>query len=133
MLRGSTPNIVAENVRLLKGRGHSETDAIKKAHAHASFHAATGALTALQRDSLPDGAFALPNRRYPIHNVKHARNALARVAQHGVVDHAALVVNEDDAPVPTTDAGQALVSGLLVFAIGFILGALCAVNHLFGL
>ncbi len=83
MLRGSTPNIVAENIRLLKSRGHSEEHAIKKAHAHASFHAATGALTAMQRDNLPDTAFALPNRRYPIHNVKHARNALARVAQHG--------------------------------------------------
>ncbi len=83
MLRGSTPNIVAENVRLLMSRGHPEAHAIKKAHAHANFHAATGALTAMQRDSLPDGAFALPNRRYPIHNVKHARNALARVAQHG--------------------------------------------------
>lgn len=64
-------------------RGHAEAHAIKKARSHAAFHAATGALTAAQRDSLPDDAFALPNRRYPIHNIKHARNALARVAQHG--------------------------------------------------
>ncbi len=83
MLRGSTPNIVAENVRLLRGRGHSEKDAVKHAHAHAAFHASTGALTSAQRDALPDHAFALSNRRYPIHNLKHARNALARVAQHG--------------------------------------------------
>lgn len=27
--------------------------------------------------------FALPGRRYPIHDRSHARNALARVAQHG--------------------------------------------------
>ena len=27
--------------------------------------------------------FALPGRRYPIHDQAHARNALARVAQHG--------------------------------------------------
>ncbi len=28
--------------------------------------------------------FAIPERRaYPIHDVEHARNALARVAQHG--------------------------------------------------
>jgi len=83
VLRGSTPNIIAENVRSLVSRGHEEAHAIKQAHSHAAFHAATGALTAAQRDALPDHAFALPNRRYPIHNIKHARNALARVSQHG--------------------------------------------------
>jgi len=28
-------------------------------------------------------SFALPGRRYPIHDISHARNALARVSQHG--------------------------------------------------
>jgi len=33
---------------------------------------------------LPASAFALPKtRRYPIYDKVHARNALARVAQHG--------------------------------------------------
>jgi hypothetical protein len=40
-------------------------------------------LTARRRKNLPDSAFALPGRRYPIHDRAHARNALARVAQHG--------------------------------------------------
>lgn len=40
-------------------------------------------LTQAQRDALPDSAFALPGRRYPIHNIEHARNALARVSEHG--------------------------------------------------
>jgi hypothetical protein len=40
-------------------------------------------LTAKKRKQLPDSAFALPGRRYPIHDKAHARNALARVAQHG--------------------------------------------------
>jgi len=41
-------------------------------------------LTAEQRRRLPDSAFAIPERRaYPIHDIEHARNALARVAQHG--------------------------------------------------
>ena len=41
-------------------------------------------LTAKQRRRLPDSAFAIPERRaYPIHDIEHARNALARVAQHG--------------------------------------------------
>ena len=35
------------------------------------------------RDALPDSAFALPGRRYPIHDRAHAANALARVAQSG--------------------------------------------------
>jgi hypothetical protein len=40
-------------------------------------------LSAKKRKQLPDSAFALPGRRYPIHDKAHARNALARVAQHG--------------------------------------------------
>lgn len=41
------------------------------------------ALTTKTRKALPTTAFALPNRRYPIHDKAHARNALARVAQNG--------------------------------------------------
>jgi hypothetical protein len=40
-------------------------------------------LTAKKRNALPDKSFALPGGRYPIHDKAHARNALARVAQHG--------------------------------------------------
>lgn len=40
-------------------------------------------LDAKQRNALPDSAFALPGRRYPIHDLAHARDALARVAQNG--------------------------------------------------
>jgi hypothetical protein len=35
------------------------------------------------RQNLPDTAFALPGRRYPIHDLAHARNALARVSAYG--------------------------------------------------
>ncbi|MEO7235974.1 MAG: hypothetical protein ABIW80_11455 [Lapillicoccus sp.] len=36
------------------------------------------------RDRLKDTSFALPDERnYPIPDIEHARNALARVAQHG--------------------------------------------------
>lgn len=38
-------------------------------------------LTTKARDALPDDAFALPGRRYPIHDKAHARNALARASQ----------------------------------------------------
>lgn len=41
-------------------------------------------LTTKKRDALPNSAFALPReRRYPIPDLAHARNALARVAQNG--------------------------------------------------
>lgn len=40
-------------------------------------------LTAKQRNALPESAFALPGRRYPIHNAAHARAALSRVAANG--------------------------------------------------
>jgi hypothetical protein len=41
-------------------------------------------LTTKQRNDLPDSAFVFPEeRKYPINDESHARNALARVAQHG--------------------------------------------------
>lgn len=41
-------------------------------------------LTTQQRNRLPRSAFALPDQRaYPINDLSHARNALARVAQFG--------------------------------------------------
>jgi len=41
-------------------------------------------LTSKARKALPDSAFVFPkDRRYPIHDAKHARNAMARVAAYG--------------------------------------------------
>ena len=41
-------------------------------------------LTAARRNALPTSTFAVPGRRaYPIPDASHARNALARVSQHG--------------------------------------------------
>jgi hypothetical protein len=40
-------------------------------------------LTTKARKAIPSKSFALPNRRYPIENPSHARNALSRVSQFG--------------------------------------------------
>ena len=40
-------------------------------------------LTAADRKALPKGAFAGPNRSYPIPDASHARNALSRVSANG--------------------------------------------------
>jgi hypothetical protein len=40
-------------------------------------------LNAKGRKRIKDSDFALPGRRYPIQDLAHARNALARVAQNG--------------------------------------------------
>lgn len=40
-------------------------------------------LTAQERKALPKDAFALPGRKYPIHDETHARLALAMVAKYG--------------------------------------------------
>lgn len=46
-----------------------------------------GRLSAADRRALPVSAFAIPERRaYPIPNLSHARNALARVSQFGSAD-----------------------------------------------
>lgn len=50
-----------------------------------------GRLTASERHALPRGDFALPGERYPINDENHARNALARVSQHGSSDEKARV------------------------------------------
>lgn len=91
MLRGTTDAVISENVRLLKSRGHSHESATKHAHAHAKTHAEHGMLTAAARGKLPDSSFALPGRRYPIHDANHARNALARVSQFGTPEEKATV------------------------------------------
>jgi len=39
------------------------------------------------RNKLKDESFAMPDQReYPIPDIEHARNALARVAQHGTAE-----------------------------------------------
>lgn len=40
-------------------------------------------LTAKARKAIPTKSFAGPDRSYPIQDASHARNALARVSQHG--------------------------------------------------
>lgn len=40
-------------------------------------------LTAAARKKIPTKDFAGPDRSYPIADASHARNALARVSQHG--------------------------------------------------
>lgn len=48
-------------------------------------------LNAASRNALPDSAFALPNRRYPIHDEAHARDALSRVSANGTPEEKAKV------------------------------------------
>jgi len=40
-------------------------------------------LTAKARNKIPSKDFAGPDRSYPVEDASHARNALARVSQHG--------------------------------------------------
>lgn len=43
-------------------------------------------LNAASRNALSSSDFALPGRRYPIHDEAHARDALARVSANGTPD-----------------------------------------------
>lgn len=60
-------------------------------------------LTAKKRNALPDSAFALSGRRYPIHDEAHARNALARVMQHGTRAEQATVLRKVHAKYPNIE------------------------------
>lgn len=48
-------------------------------------------LTTKARKAIPTKEFALPGRRYPIHDEAHARNALSRVAANGTPQEQAIV------------------------------------------
>lgn len=49
-------------------------------------------LTSKRRTSLPSSAFVYPStRKYPIHDLAHARNALSRAAQKGTSGNYATV------------------------------------------
>lgn len=48
-------------------------------------------LTAKARNALSDRDFALPGRRYPIHDPNHARDALSRVSANGTPEEKAAV------------------------------------------
>lgn len=48
-------------------------------------------LTAEARKKLPDSAFALPGRRFPIHDAAHARDALARAPTNLNPEEASIV------------------------------------------
>ena len=48
-------------------------------------------LTPKARKAIPTGEFALQGRRYPIEDASHARNALARVSQHGTAQEKSTV------------------------------------------
>jgi len=52
-------------------------------------------LTYKQREALPKSAFVIKDgeEKYPIHDAAHARNALARVMQHGTSQERRKVVN----------------------------------------
>jgi hypothetical protein len=48
-------------------------------------------LTTATRKKIPNGAFALTGRRYPIEDEAHARDALSRVSQGGTPSEKATV------------------------------------------
>lgn len=96
-------------------------------------------LSTKARNRLGEGEFALPGRRYPIHDRPHARNALARVAQHGTASEQSQVrkavharfpdVGEEKkaaSPSSKTDWQRAtpLEKGFLLSSLGANLGAL---------
>ncbi len=59
-------------------------------------------LTTAKRKALPKSDFALPGKRaYPVPDKSHARNALARVSQHGTPAQKATVRAKVHAKFPS--------------------------------
>lgn len=70
---------------------YDKLNKIEKKAFSTGFEKEAKVLTTKSRDKISDNNFALPGRRYPIHDESHARNALARVAQNGTPDEQAKV------------------------------------------
>jgi hypothetical protein len=70
-------------------------------------HAHGGKLTAEQRNNMPQKEFALPGGRYPINDANHARNALARVSQHGSPEEKARVLSKVASKYPGIEQSKA--------------------------
>ena len=60
-------------------------------------------LTTQERKALPKADFALSGGRYPIEDKSHARNALARVAQHGAPAEKRMVKEKVAQAFPSID------------------------------
>jgi hypothetical protein len=58
-------------------------------------------LTTRGRRRMKAKQFALPGKRYPLNDARHARNALARVAQHGTPAEKATVRRKVKARFPS--------------------------------
>lgn len=65
-------------------------------------------LTAAARDALPDSDFALPGRKYPIHDPAHARDALARAAQNASPEELATIRRKVKARYPGIKVKKAI-------------------------
>jgi hypothetical protein len=64
-------------------------------------------LTTAKRKALPKKSFAVPSKDgYPIHDASHARNALARVSQHGSSAEKAAVRRKVKAKYPGIGKGK---------------------------
>lgn len=62
-------------------------------------------LTADDRKKLKDSDFALPGRRYPIHNANHARDALARASANATPAEQATIKAKVKAKFPGIAVG----------------------------
>lgn len=69
-------------------------------------------LNAKKRNALPSNDFAVPGRKYPVNDASHARNALARVAQHGSPKEKAEVRAKVHQKFPGIGAGGNMKKGM---------------------
>lgn len=76
-----------DETKKLKGSKHpikALPERVKTAAFREGFEKEAKKLTARGRKRISEGNFVFPKtRRYPIHDISHARNALARVSQFG--------------------------------------------------
>lgn len=64
-------------------------------------------LTASTRNALPNDAFAVPGRKYPVNDPSHARDALSRVSANGSPQEKQLVRKKVRARFPGIKVSQA--------------------------
>lgn len=89
----------------------SRKRASRAATSRAGWACSMARLTAAERNSLPDSAFAGPGRTYPVEDASHARNALARVSEFAPLAEKAKVRAKVGKKYPTIAIAKAISKG----------------------
>lgn len=104
LLPGHSKEVISKNIAELIKSGRDPKQAAAIAYSNAGEHKMSeggNVLDTNARNHIASKNFAGPDRSYPIEDIEHARNALARVSQHGSPEEKAEVRHKVHSKYPS--------------------------------